>query len=88
MLISPICTRREALELTRAELGVLTGVSGSAIGLFERGEALPSGNTLSRLASALRRDSGELAVELGEFQDAVRAQLRSRVTNLSAVVGG
>lgn len=88
MITSPIRAQREKLELTRAELGVLTNVSGSAIGQFERGESLPSDETLSRLAQALRRDSGELSVELIEFRNAIRSLLRSRVTNLSAAVGG
>lgn len=46
--------RRDALGLTRPELGDLSGVSIDALGLIERGVTVPKADTLARVAAALR----------------------------------
>lgn len=51
--------RREK-GLTQARLGCLTGLSASAVGMYEQGRRLPTGPTLQALSRAL-------GVELGDF---------------------
>ena len=85
-LVSPLRSRRLELGLTQGKVGILVGCSSTMIARWEMAEAFPPDDRLRKLATALRRDPVELAEELRKFQAAVRAQLRSRVTNLSAVV--
>jgi XRE family transcriptional regulator, regulator of sulfur utilization len=51
---------RERAELTQEELGYLSGMSRSAIGVLERGQVTPRIDTVLALASALEIDGCKL----------------------------
>lgn len=48
-----IRTRRKALQLTQAELGLRVGVSKATVSLWENGTNQPNGSNLHRLSAAL-----------------------------------
>ena len=55
-----ICSHREALGLTQAELGRLLGVSGKAVSKWENGQITPKSTMLTRLAEILGMSIDEL----------------------------
>lgn len=52
-ILPGIRARRKAAGLTLDELGARLGCSGAAVGMWERGETLPSADRLPDIASAL-----------------------------------
>lgn len=60
--------RREALNMKQSELGKLLGVTGSAIGNYEKGVSSPKADVLYRVFDALECDANYL------FQDEMNAQ--------------
>lgn len=93
---------RATAGLSQAELGSLIGVTGSAIGNWERGEDEPNRDNVYALERALGLDSGELSRLLGyapadaapSLQDLLSGlfeevrELRSEVRELRAEVRG
>lgn len=59
--------RREAVNLTQKDLGVLLGVSGNAIGNYEKGISSPNADALYRVFDILHCDANYL------FQDEMQA---------------
>jgi transcriptional regulator with XRE-family HTH domain len=60
---SRIRVRREAISLTQAQLAEKSGVSSNYIGVVERGEKLPTLDTLENVAEALGVGLGGLLAE-------------------------
>lgn len=81
--------RRAEANLSQGELGAAIGVSGSAVGNWERGEDEPSRANVAALERALGLEPGDLSRHLGYGPaDAVptQQQLMEMVQALSAQV--
>lgn len=66
LLAEIIKQRRKALDLSLAELGAISGVSGSHLGRVERGERFPSPDILNKIAKPLGFEEIEL-LTLAEY---------------------
>lgn len=57
--------QRVMMSMTLKELSNATGISGSHLGRIERGERLPSGHTLRKIAKPLGLEEDELLILAG-----------------------
>jgi transcriptional regulator with XRE-family HTH domain len=81
---SPIRAHREALELSRAELAVLIGVSYTHASTLERCEKQPTSEHLHQLARLFQIEPAALEQELADYREDLRHEAEERITNVGS----
>ena len=71
---------REGAGLSRSELGVLLGVSGSQLGYWERSELVPAPQYLARLAEVLGVSAERLGEGLRVSREAFERQAEAKAS--------
>ena len=82
--MNPIRRERHRIGLTTGELAVAIGVSTPMVGVWERGEVMPSHDRIRTLADALGQDVDGLRAELLEFRDHVRREAIAKIQSAAA----